>query len=467
MVNFIKKFWSNEDGNIGIMGVIGGSTVLAASALAIEANMLFGSQASLQSAMDAATLAAGSVDPSVQDSTAREVFDLAVGDVPITFADDGVTITREGEFIVGRAEGTVDSLFGGILMPETVTVSAKSVVGFTREVGTEPEGTVEEVGTRACIISLAEGQGLTLNSGARINAPECEVHVHAINTPVSHNNGARADISKLCIAGSSFGNNNANGNNRLDPDQVETNCDVAPDPYVDAYPQLDASTCDFNNFSPNSLGSKNSRANMQPGVYCGDSNFNSGGGDYTMDPGVYVIKGRWNVNGGNDIYGEGITIYYEGQNSVIQLNSGAKFDATAPSTGDFANFVMVEKAGLSNPSQFVLNGGNHVHFDGIMHLPSRNVTLNSGSRSTSTALVANKIIVNSGARLNIEPKNYFPPVPGETYAQVPPEEGQVATNTGEGTEAGDGSDVERVASSEGLPFLASTCVLDSVNCEDN
>ena len=48
MSKLLKRFLSNEDGNIGLMGVIGGATVLSASALAIEYNMLFGSQTSLQ-----------------------------------------------------------------------------------------------------------------------------------------------------------------------------------------------------------------------------------------------------------------------------------------------------------------------------------------------------------------------------------------------------------------------------------
>ena len=190
MTKLFKRFWANQDGNIGIMGAIGGSVVLAASALAIESNHMFGNSTDLQSALDAATLAAASgADQATQAAIAREVFDLALGDSNVNFAADGVQISRSGEFIVGTAEGTIDAIFGGVLMPSTVNVTARSVVGFNREQGGGAAGAdsaevlVEEAGVRACIISLASNNGLTLNSGARIEAPDCEVHVHATSTP--------------------------------------------------------------------------------------------------------------------------------------------------------------------------------------------------------------------------------------------------------------------------------------------
>jgi hypothetical protein len=443
MSKLLKKLWQNEDGNFGVLGAIGTSAILATTALAVDSSSLYNSKASIQSALDAATLAAAYGNPGEYDAIATEVFDGAIGLKGLK--DRDVTVIRNGDFLEGRASGTASAFFGGILMPANVNIGVFSKVGFSREVGGNTE---EEIGVRACIISLKEdNQGLVLNSGSRINAPDCEVHVHAQQTPVSHNSGAKADISKLCIAGPNFGNNNARGNSRLDSSQVETSCDVAPDPYVGAYPEYNAVSCDYNNFNPDSLGNKKSRNNMQPGVYCGFSNFNNGGGVYTLDPGVYVIKnGGWNVNGGNTLIGEGVTVYYEDR-SVVQFNNGASLDISAPTSGDYANFIMVEKPGLNNPNRFVLNGGNHMTMTGLIHLPNRDVTLNSGSRNTSTGIVAQQIIVNSGARLNIVPANYFPSVPGETYDQVPVE------GEGQGNASSDNADVERVASSDGVPYL--------------
>ena len=460
--NILEKLWSDKDGNIGMMAAIGLPAVLAASALAIETNILFEDQSSLQSALDAATLAAASTGPQSRDAIASEVFDLAVGDTNIDFGNNSVTLSRDGDFLVGTVEGTIDTVFGGVLMPSTISVHAVTRVGFYREVGSTPEGdTVEAVGTRACIIALRDrNEGLILNSGARITAPECEVHVHSTNNAVNYNNGAGADIKKLCIQGSSFGANNGRGANALDPSQIELNCTVAQDPYVGAYPEVDTSSCDFTAFDPRSLGSRKNRDKMQPGVYCGqgrDVKFDSG--TYEMEPGLYVIKdSKWQIGNGDDLIGEGVTIYFD-NSSIIEFSNSGNLDISAPTTGEYANFVMVEKPGLRNSNRLLLNGGNHINLDGIVHIPSRDVTLNSGSRSTSTALIANQIIVNSGARLTIEPKNYFPAVPGEIYEQVPVSgaEGEgVGTEAGNGvgTEAGDGTDRRRVASSDGTPYIA-------------
>jgi len=99
---------------------------------------------------------------------------------------------------------------------------------------------------------------------------------------------------------------------------------------------------------------------------------------------------------------------------------------SAPTTGDYANFVMVDKPGLTNPNQFILNGGNHMEMSGIIHMPTRNMIYNSGSRLTTTGIVVKKLTVNSGASLNIESANWMPAVPGETYAPV--ESGETTLN---------------------------------------
>ncbi len=441
MIQIFKKLWSNEDGNFGILGAIGTSAILATTALAVDSSSLYNSKASVQSALDAATLAASYGTPDEYNAVATEVFDQALGIDRLK--NRNINVTRDGDFLVGTATGTASAFFGGVLMPETVNIGAFTKVGFSRKLGGETDET-EESGAFACIISLKQNnRGLTLNSGAQINAPGCEVHVHAQRNGVTYNNGVRLDISKLCISGSNFGPNNG----RLPQEKFELNCDAAPDPYVDAYPEYNAAGCDYNHFNPDSLGRRNNRRKMKPGVYCGHANFNSGKGTFEMEPGVYVIKnGGWNVNGGNQLKGEGVTFYYEDR-SVIQFNSGASLDISAPTSGDYENFVMIQKPGLRSGNRFILNGGNHMTMTGIIHLPTRDVTLNSGSRNTSTALIAREIIINSGARLNITPESYFPRASQDTDS---PQTGQ---GSGSGTSDGDNSDLVRVASSEGVPYI--------------
>ena len=424
MANLFKKLWSNEDGNIGVLGVIGGSTVLAASALAIEANMLFGSQTSLQSALDAATLAAGAVDPSLQNTTAREVFDLAIGDVPITFADDGVEITRQGDFIVGTAEGTIDSLFGGVLVPETVTVRVSSVVGFTREVG------AETAGAPACIITLGDNDGLTVQGGDLL-APSCEVHIHGKAT---YNSG-EIDTARICIARNEFGTNNG----RLPESEFETNCDVAQDPYAERNLVTQSSGCDFHNFNLDNQDS----VTFSPGVYCNGVNVNSNGPDIHFLPGTYFIKQGWNVNDGAWT-GDGVTFIFEG-NGNIQFNSGFDgLDMSAPKEGDYEGLFLVD---TNNTNQYQINNGNKLNINGAIYMPKRRFVYNSGSETTTGSnigdsfnFVVRDMHINSGSTLRVEPGEFTPRASG--------------SGQGSGVDNGDGVDAERVASSDGIPFLA-------------
>ncbi len=122
-------------------------------------------------------------------------------------------------------------------------------------------------------------------------------------------------------------------------------------------------------------------------------NFN-GAIDVTFAPGLYVIEGGdWNVNGGSWT-GSGVTFYFA-DTSRIQFNSGVRAKLAAPTSGPYRNFLIFEKPGLSR-SAFIFNDSASNDLDGIIYLPSRNMTYNSGSeaRGDRLAMVFNTLIVN-------------------------------------------------------------------------
>lgn len=462
MNKVFKKFWANDDGNIGAMAAISGSVLLAASALTIETQSIYSSQASLQSALDAATLAAASADRELQTSVAREVFDLAVGSTSIDFGADGVAIAREGEFLVGTATGTVDALLGGVLTPATVTVSARSVVGFNRELGgadsgdPSEENLVEEAGTRACIIILDSGnRTLIMNSNAAIEAPNCELHIHATgNNPVSYD--ANANVSKICLAGDSFSqNNNFERNNpHIDPVSRETNCDVAQDPYAGTLPSTDDINCVS---QPRNING-NQPQTFTPGRYCQGINVN-GNADIHFEPGVYVITRGWNINGGAWT-GDGVTFVFENQGNFQYNSQFGGMNMSAPTSGEYANLFMVDEDGSRN---FILNSNNELNIRGSIYMPERKVIYNSNSTTIGSEMnfIVGSMTINSNASLNIESANFMPQVPGETYDLVPASDETLVASNGSGNGIGDGvgddeglgSDNEMVSTSEAVPFL--------------
>ena len=423
-----KKFLKNEDGNIGIFGAIGASTVLAASALAIESNSLYGQYGSFQSALDAATLAAASVDPDQYDAVATEIFDLSLGIDSIQ--NKNVTITREGDILIGTASGSINALFGGVLTPATIDINAATKVGFSREVG--GEDAEEEVGKRACIIVLSEkNQSLRLNSNSKIIAPECEVHVHSRQNQSLSPDSNRHDVAKFCLAANRLQNNNSGL-------EVELNCDVASDPFVGTLPTAESTgSCAP---QPRNING-NTPQTFSPGRYCDGINVN-GQADIHFEPGTYYIRKKWNVNGGRWT-GEGVTFVFEDKGD-FQFNSNfGGMEMSAPTSGDYENMFMVDLEGSDN---LTLNSGNELNITGSIYLPNRKVIYNSTSSTVGTSMnfVVGQLTINSQASLNLIPTVNSPKIPGEDYE---------GSGDGEGTSNGDGSDKMRVASSDGTPYL--------------
>jgi Flp pilus assembly protein TadG len=232
-----------------------------------------------------------------------------------------------------------------------------------------------------CILALSQtaSPGMLANSSVVINAPTCEIDVASTGNPAATFNGGDSfSVSKLCVAGTQILNNAGT----ISP--LKTGCPVAADPFAGKLPTVTVGGCDVNsqNYSGN--------ITLNPGVYCGGFNFN-GSGTVTFNPGLYVFKGvSWNMNSGWTMNGYGVTFYFA-DSSYMQINGGVTANLTAPISGTYANILMYEPSGLPQ-SGFTINGQAGHNFQGLIYLPSRNITFNSMSNVTSEAMT---IVVNS------------------------------------------------------------------------
>ena len=203
------------------------------------------------------------------------------------------------------------------------------------------------------------------------------------NPAATFNSGDNFNVSKLCVAGTQILNNNG------PMSALKTGCTVASDPFAGNLPAVTVGSCTVNsqNYSGN--------VTLSPGVYCGNFNFN-GTGTVTFLSGLFVIKGaNWNMNSGWTMNGAGVSFYFA-DTSYMQINSGVVANLTAPTSGTYANILMFEPTGLAN-SSFSINGQAGHSFQGLIYLPSRNITFNSMSNVTSEALtiVLNTVILNT------------------------------------------------------------------------
>jgi Flp pilus assembly protein TadG len=364
------KFVRSCEGNIAWVYALAMVPLTLAAGAGVDFISAMDAKTALQNAIDSAVLAGASAGNST--SVAATVFaaeplsKFGVTGTPI------YTINGDASF-TGKVSAKVPMSFLSIVGVKTIAV--------------EVTATAKQGGSStACILVLdrTASQALLMNSGADIEAQKCEVHVASTGYPAAiFNNQSTLMSAKTCIAGNSITDNGGTHPN------LTTGCKVATDPFAGNLPTPSTSTCTYNsgNYNGGSF-------TMSPGVYCGWFNFN-GTNNLTFNPGVYVIKGGgWNVNGGTWT-GSGVTFYFA-DTSKIQFNSGVKATLSAPTSGTYAGILMYEAGGLSK-SQFILDDSKGHVLNGLIYLPSRQMTLNSGANVTTdqVTVVVDTLIVNN------------------------------------------------------------------------
>lgn len=356
-------------------------TALAAVPLAavvgvgVDATRAYNLQADMQAALDEAVIAGAKDAGTTWTSTASAVMTAVMTGHGQTNLSSNFQKVGSDHYN-GTATAKMDTAFARL-------------VGFTSmDINVEATAVRKEgqaaAGPCVLLMNTSASQALLVNSGAKVTAPNCEVHVKSKANPAAiFNSGSTLTTAKICIAGSTIIDN---GGTHLN---LNKSCAAADDPYTSTWPTPSSSSCTYSNGNYNG-GS----VALSPGTYCGWFNFNSSP-TVKLNPGTYVIKnGGWNVNGGTWT-GEGITFYFA-DTSKIQFNSAVKTTLSAPTSGTYKDLLFGEPAGLSQ-SQFVFNTANGHNLKGVMHLPSRQVTFNAGADVTADQLtmIFDTLILNN------------------------------------------------------------------------
>ncbi len=267
-------------------------------------------------------------------------------------------------------------MFSGLFLHSTPTVTASATA-------------TSSGGPSVCIYVLGTGsQTLTVNSDFDLDAPNCQIDVASTAAPAAiFDSGATLTVQKTCVAGTVTNNGATVGG-------LTTGCTTQANPYVGKLTDPTVGSCTVN--SANYSGT----VNLSPGTYCGNFNFN-GSGTVNLSSGLYIFKGTtWNINSGWTVTGSGVTFYFTNSSSYVQFNSGVTVSLTAPTSGTYANLLMYEPDGLST-SSFAIDGSSssgHA-LQGLVYLPSRNITFNSTYSGTADAftLVVNQLIFDSNS----------------------------------------------------------------------
>jgi Flp pilus assembly protein TadG len=368
-----RKFCEAQDGQISMIFAIALIPILVTLGAAVDFAKSSDVKAQLQKSVDAAVLAGVTQASAQQITTANAIFSGSFSGRFGTTGSANFTANSDGS-LTGTATTSVKTSFLNVMGVSSLGVSASA----TAKAGAQSKSPV-------CIllVSTLNSQSLLVNSGAQLNAPTCEVHVLSTQSPAAIFN-ATLNVKRICIKGSTIIKNGG-----VTP-PAETSCAAISDPFAGTLPAVTVGSCTTNNqvYNPGSV-------TLNPGVYCGSTNFN-GSGTLTLNPGLYIIKGgAMTFNSGWTVTGNGVTFYLVDQNATLTFNGNVNATLSAPTTGTYANILMYEPNGLST-TQLPINGTSSSSYTGLMYLPSRNVTINSVSTmsSNSVTMVFNTLILN-------------------------------------------------------------------------
>jgi len=361
-----------QSGQVGMVLALSAVPMAMAVGFGFDYSRAMALRGELQTALDAAVIAGAKDGTTSWTTVATNTF---TGAVPtgVTVASKSFVLDADGNYS-GTAAGTLSASFSGLLSYTSlqIQVNATAVKPAT--------------GNKVCILlnSTTASPGLLLNSGANLNAPDCEVHVRSTGNPAAtFNAGTVFTTKKTCVAGTSILDNGGTHASLV------KGCTTVTDPFAGTLPVPSSASC-----THSGLNFNGGAVTLSPGVYCYGINFN-GTTNLTLNPGVYVIKsGNWNFNGGT-ITGTGVTFYFP-DSSYIQFNGTSSLNIKAPTTGTYANLLWYEAQNLSQ-SSFTINATNGAVLEGLIWLPSRNLTLNAGASATSNNLtvVLNTLIMNT------------------------------------------------------------------------
>lgn len=391
LLSLLRSLAGDKRGVIVVMFALMLPILLGAIGLAVEVGFWFQSRRGLQSAADAAAIAAaytmwdGGIESDAYDDAVREANRNWDGDdFTLATFDNDIMPPTSGAYTADSSAVEVELTASSPLMIIDYLVNAGAIDISARAVAAL--GTVSE----ACVLTL-KSTGTAMSVSSNVDLSGCSVAVNSSDAAALKTSGT-GDLTTECayvVGGASeVGGSSIN----TTCSEVGTGAHATSNPYADLTMPADyvPGDCDYNNFSTSSDGQA-----LSPGNYCNGLTIQNTG--VTMSSGEYFIyKGQFKVNAGASVTGNGVTIFLTGtgaQYADVQINGGASVTLTAQTTsaayGDtYAGILFFQDPNTptSGSNDQTFNGGAALDLTGALYFPSGNVIINGGSSMDSTCI---------------------------------------------------------------------------------
>ena len=384
---------SRESGAVALLMVLSMTVLCAMAGLAADIGYLWTTKRHMQTAADAAAIAAavslrngGTYAAAGKDVSSLNGFTDAQAGVTVTVNNPPGSGSFSGnaaytEVIVSQ---DVPTWFMRALGFTSITVKARAVGG-----GTSASGCVYILdSSRSGALHVESGDNLTASCGVLVNSSS--------STAVTIGSGGYISTPQFGVVGGYTGTiKDAD----LDSDSVVISTHIAPlsDP-LSYVPAPTVGSCTVTGYSISS-GS----ATLSPGVYCGGMNI-SGSAVVTLNAGTYILKGGGlALSGSSLLKGTGVTIYNTGTTSTyapIDVQDSANMQLSAPTSGTYAGILLFNDRSIpygTGGGANTLGGGSSSKLQGALYFPTVDLQISNGTMLSAayTIVVAETMSVTN------------------------------------------------------------------------
>ncbi|HUS97259.1 MAG TPA: TadE/TadG family type IV pilus assembly protein [Hyphomicrobiaceae bacterium] len=324
-VHIAKNFAKDTRGATAILFALVAVPAITFVGAAIDYGQALSAKTRLQAATDVA-VAAGAGLPATANQN-RSQAALAVFNSNMTGANFAATtpvIQASNSGVTVTASATVPTAFMGVVGINSIEVTARA----------KARSQIQNGGV-ACLLALnpSTPDGLHMQGINKVSSPDCWAWVNSTNSTSINATGAASGTAQgFCTAGQ------VSGAEHFHPTPY-SGCDPMADPFYAKFENFNVPTgCTANNLQLSS-----GTHTLQPGVYCGNTIIKPQA-NVTLAPGLYVMRdGYFQVQANSSVTGNGVTLFFYGQNTKMEVRGGGSLDLKAPTSGDLAGFVIVDR----------------------------------------------------------------------------------------------------------------------------
>lgn len=373
-----SRFRTATRGSVAIIFSLAAPVVLALGASAVEYSSLSNHRSQLQSAIDAATLAATrelSLS-NANESTVEQVLEAVVTANMLNAPSSPSlqsSIDRNSMTVTVEATMEVELTFGALLGMDAVTIGARAAGQALGQ-------------PNICVLGLHASSSETIYLGvhSRITGNDCAVFSNSTSSSGIRAAGqSHLTSSTTCTAGG------FNGGERNFSPMPFVDCPRFEDPLLHRAPPED-SGCDYSDISI--TGGTHT---LNPGVYCGGLEL-GGNADVRFSPGVYVIKdGEFRALSNVRMAGLHVGFYLSGPDTRFYFGPNVHIDFEAPIDGNMAGLLFFSDRAQSGSVQNEIVSNFAHNLVGTVYLPRAELHVKASrpvaSESAYTAIVVNRL----------------------------------------------------------------------------